>query len=120
MRAARRAVDAAKRAISVNPGDSRALQHGALALWHLGQTAESEEWAERAVEVDPNEVTMLYNMACLSVLSGNPERALDLLERAADAGWSRPEWASQDPDLASIRSNPRYIRLLARFEKPKA
>jgi serine/threonine protein kinase/tetratricopeptide (TPR) repeat protein len=114
-RAANLCVDAARRAISVNPGDSRALQYGALALWNLGEAAESKAWIDRAAEVDPNEISSLYNVACLAALTGSPERALDLLERAVDLGWSRPEWLRSDPDLASVRAHPGYESLLARL-----
>jgi len=115
-RAATRAIEAAKRAISVNPGDSRALQLGAIALFNVGEAGTSKEWADRALEVDPDEVSTLYNVACLSVLAGDSTRAFDLLERAVELGWSRPEWLRQDPDLAPLRGEPRYERLLSRLD----
>jgi serine/threonine protein kinase/tetratricopeptide (TPR) repeat protein len=114
-RAATRCVEAAKRAIAVNPGDSRALQLGALALLDLGEKELSKEWADRAIEVDPDEISTLYNIACLFSISGDPERALDLLERAVDLGWSRAEWLKEDPDFTSVHGNPRYEALLKRL-----
>jgi adenylate cyclase len=114
-RAARRCIDAAKRAIAVNPGDSRALYMGALALHDLDENELSKEWADRAIEVDPDEVGTLYNIACLAAISGDGERALDLLERAVDLGWARAEWLRADPDFASVRDNPRYEALLKRL-----
>jgi tetratricopeptide (TPR) repeat protein len=118
MRNSRRCLEAAKRAISVNPGDSRALQYAALAYFHLGNNAEAKQMADRAVEVDPNEISALYNIACLTSLLGNPDRALDLLDRAIDLGWCRPEWLRNDPDLASVRLHPGYSALVGRIEKP--
>jgi serine/threonine protein kinase/tetratricopeptide (TPR) repeat protein len=117
-RAAERCVEAAKRAIAVNPGDSRALQMGALALQSLGEGTTSREWADRAIEVDPNEISTHYNVACLFSVAGDHERALDLLNRAVDLGWSRPEWLRQDPDFAALRENPLFQRLLSRLEGP--
>jgi len=114
-RAANRCVDAAKRAIAVNPGDSRALQLGALALHDLGEHEQSKEWADRAIEVDPDEISTLYNIACLFAISGEPERALDLLERAVELGWARAEWLRADPDFTSVHDNPRYKALLERL-----
>jgi adenylate cyclase len=115
-RAAKRTMEAAKRAIAVSPGDSRALQMGAIALQNLGETEMAREWADRAIEVDPNEVSTLYNVACLNALTGQPEKALDLLNRAVDLGWSRPEWLRQDPDFVSLRDLPGYALLLSRLE----
>jgi TolB-like protein/Flp pilus assembly protein TadD len=115
-RAATRAIEAAKRATAANPSDSRALQMGAMALFHLGDVAMSKEWADRAVEIDANEISTLYNVACLSVMNGDKERAFELLDRAITLGWSRPEWLRQDPDLAPLRDDPRYERLIARIE----
>jgi serine/threonine protein kinase/Flp pilus assembly protein TadD len=117
-RASKRCLEAAKRAIAVNPGDSRALQMGALALQNLGEGTTSREWADRAIEADPNEISTHYNVACLFSLAGDYERALDLLNRAIDLGWSRPEWLRQDPDFAALRENPRFQRLLSRLEGP--
>ncbi|MEO7502312.1 MAG: protein kinase [Gemmatimonadaceae bacterium] len=114
-RAANRCIDAARRAIAVNPGDSRALQLGALALHTLGNNDEAKEWADRAIAVDPNEISTLYNIACFFSISGDGERALDLLERAVDLGWSRAEWLKADPDFASVHGNPRYEALLKRL-----
>ncbi|MFN2602552.1 MAG: protein kinase [Gemmatimonadaceae bacterium] len=117
-RNSRRALEAAKRAIAVNPGDSRALQYAALSSFHLGNIAEAKHMADRAAEVDPNEISALYNIACLTSLIGNPDRALDLLDKAVDLGWCRPEWLRNDPDLASVRAHPGYSALLARIDKP--
>ncbi len=117
IRSGQRALDAAKRAISVSPGDSRALQYAALANFHLGNIDEAKKWADRAVEVDPNEISALYNIACLNSLIGNADRAIDLLDKAIDLGWCRPEWLKNDPDLASVRAHPAYPDLLERIEK---
>lgn len=114
-RAANRCVDAAKRTIAVNPGDSRALQLGAVALHGLGEHELSKEWADRAIEVDPDEISTLYNVACLFSMSGDAERALDLLERAVELGWARAEWLRADPDFTTVQDHPRYKALLKRL-----
>jgi adenylate cyclase len=119
-RMARKAVDSARRSIAGNPGDTRAMQLGAIAAMTLGQDQQARTWAERALEVDPNEVATLYNVACLSVRLGDHERALDLLERAVSLGWSRAEWLRQDPDVAPVREQPRFKALVARLESDAA
>jgi hypothetical protein len=55
-----------------------------------------------------------YNAACCHARLGDRERALDLLEKVAEvfrgdrSGWVR------DPDLAALRHEPRFQRLVAR------
>jgi adenylate cyclase len=114
-RAATRSIEAAKRAVAVNPGDARALQYAALGSFKLGDIEGAKDYAARAVEIDPNEISTLYNVACLSSLIGDTDRAFELLNRAIDLGWSRPEWLKQDPDLVSVRDDPRYADLLKRL-----
>ncbi len=119
-RTAERAVEVARRVISGNPGETRAMQHGALALVRLGQPDQARVWAERALSVDPNEVATLYNVACMSLQLGDVERAFDLLERAVELGWSRAEWLRQDPDFASVRDHPRFLEVLKRLDEHAA
>jgi serine/threonine protein kinase/tetratricopeptide (TPR) repeat protein len=115
-RTAERAVEVARRVIAGNPGESRAMQHGAISLVRLGQPDQARIWAERALAVDPNEVGTLYNVACMSLQLGDADRALDLLERAVELGWSRAEWLRQDPDFASVRDHPRFLAVLKRLD----
>ena len=57
--------------------------------------------------------TDTYNRACLEAIAGNPEIALDHLEKAlAQSPGLRP-WAAQDPDLASLHDHPRFQALIA-------
>ena len=115
-RTSSRAMDAAERALAADPGDARALYLGAGALTLLGRDDEANQWALRAEEVHLNDTPTLYNLACFHALAGRGDKALDLLERAAELGWNRSEWASYDADLDSIHSNPRFVRLLQKLK----
>jgi tetratricopeptide (TPR) repeat protein len=59
-----------------------------------------------------------YNVACLLALANRPEEALGYLERHVNEHVPRkrrtPEkrYASRDPDLASLRRLPEFIRLV--------
>ena len=62
---------------------------------------------------------LYYNLACTHALLGDTERALDYLERelqenlSSEAARDRQrEWAREDPDLQSLRQDPRFQRLL--------
>ena len=110
--ASRRGLAAAERALAINAGESRALSLGAGELQALGETARSEEWARRAVQSDPTNPLMFYNIGCLHALGGNRGLALDHLERAMELGMRNRDWLMTDPDLDLIRDDPRFAALL--------
>ncbi|MSR62267.1 MAG: hypothetical protein EXS08_07470 [Planctomycetes bacterium] len=63
--------------------------------------------------------SLYYNIACTYALLGAKEPALDYLERdfhenhpTPGALAQRREWARKDPDLAPLRADPRFLRLL--------
>jgi len=53
-----------------------------------------------------------YNTACIYAKLGHPERALDLLEKAADSGARNKRYWETDSDFASIREHPRFKAML--------
>jgi len=60
-----------------------------------------------------------YNLACTHALLGDKDLALDFLERDFAANYPttgararQREWARKDPDLSSLRGEPRFTRLL--------
>jgi serine/threonine protein kinase/tetratricopeptide (TPR) repeat protein len=107
-----RMVKAAERAIMLNPGDSRALYLGAINLERLGESARAEEWANRALRLDPSHPVMLYNLACFHSVAGRVDVAIDHVERALDLGFLHREWYMTDSDLANIRDLPRFKQLI--------
>lgn len=61
-----------------------------------------------------------YNLACTYALLGDRERALDLLQRELEENHPSPGsleqqkgWAREDPDLESLRDDPRFQHLVA-------
>jgi adenylate cyclase len=111
--ATKRGIAAAERALALNPGDSRALYLGAMELHVLGDTARADDWARRAVQSDPTNPLMLYNIGCLYAVAGKPGLALDHLERAMELGMRNRDWLMTDPDLSSLREDPRFTALLS-------
>jgi mannose-6-phosphate isomerase-like protein (cupin superfamily) len=88
--------------------------------WELGFRAAQMEPREAVAYVEqhmgeyPEMAATHYNLACFRALAGDPEGALDALERAAemDADAVR-RWAENDSDLDSIRDDPRFQELIA-------
>jgi adenylate cyclase len=99
-----------------NPYDVRAISVGASALCGLDEDARALEWADRALMMDPDEATVLYNVACAYALLQEKQKALDCLEKALQQGFCNTGWLANDPDLDSVRRLPRYQALMDDFE----
>lgn len=103
-----RALAVAETHMDLNPDDPRAATMRAVSLCRIGRPEEGLEWAERALELDPDDAGVRYNAACLFALEGQAERALDCIEAAIQRGFTNREWFEKDPDLASLRDHPRF------------
>lgn len=101
--------------MELNPDDPRAATIRAVALRRLGRTEDGLRWAERALEIDPEDAGVRYNVACLYSLAGKVDEAIGLLEEAFARGFRNKEWFEKDPDLAPIRDDPRFQELLAQI-----
>ena len=109
----RTALEVAERHMDLNPDDPRAATMRAVSLCRLGKPDEGEVWAEKALEIDPSDAGVRYNVSCLFALEGKSERAIDCLQEAIAAGFGLRDWIRQDPDLASLRGEPRFEQLVS-------
>ena len=112
--AAERGLARAKRTLELNPDDVRALYLGAVALCNIGRLTEGREWAERALALEPDEPSVLYNVACFYTRAREYERAIDLLERAVLPGSANRVWIEHDSDLDDLRELPRFKAYMER------
>ena len=55
---------AVEKHLELNPDDARALHLGAGSLILVGEPEVAEQWLKRALEIDPNDSVVLYNVAC--------------------------------------------------------
>lgn len=108
----RAAVEAVARHMELNPDDPRAATMRAVALYRTGRREEGLEWGLRAVEIDPEDAGVRYNLACLYAVAGEVERSLDMLEAAVRVGFGNRPWLERDPDLNAVRDHPRFAALL--------
>lgn len=108
----RAALEAAAAHMELNPDDSRAATFQAVSHGRLGNREEGFQWAERALAMDPSDAGVKYNVACFYAIEGESERAIDILEQAVIAGFSRRGWVENDPDLDSLRDYDRFKSLL--------
>jgi tetratricopeptide (TPR) repeat protein len=87
---------------------------------HLDRNAEAARSYERAFElgIPPGRSTRgiaWYNLACAYARLGQADRAIAALEQAFSEGVNERRTYEQDSDLASLRSNPRFVALLGRM-----
>jgi len=95
-----------------HPNDARALALGAAAMQVIGNSKKAELWAERAIAVDPDNESTLYNIACTYALAGKLDRAMDLIERCIHSN----SWIKNDSDLDPLREMPRFKAFVAGLE----
>jgi len=111
----RRALAGLRRQAELEPDNPRVFYLAAGAHARLGDLQAGREAMDKALGLRPDDYGTLYNGACFYSQAGDHERALDLLERAIQAGVGYPDWIEHDPDLAALRGLPRYRELVARF-----
>ena len=94
--------------LELNPDDARAANLAAGVYGSLGEAENAIKYGERSLAIDPEDPMLLYNVACMYASLGRTDQAISCLERAVDKGFGHKEWIDNDPDLNSIRSNPKY------------
>jgi len=111
----RRALSGLKRQAELEPDNPRVHYLAAGAYARIGDVQAGRQAMEHALQLRPDDYGTLYNGACFYSLAGEHERALELLERAVQAGVGYPDWIEHDPDLLPLRELPRFRELLARL-----
>jgi adenylate cyclase len=115
-RAARTCLERTERAIAKEPTNGPALAMGANALSMFGEKERAREWINRALLLDPDNLSMRYNLACsLALELGDPEGALEALQPYFERVQSRTHirHLESDPDFNSIRDHPRFQEMFA-------
>jgi adenylate cyclase len=112
-RLAKQAVERVERHVEDYPDNSRAFYLGAGALLTLGQEKRARAWAQRALNVDPNDPAIRYNLGCFYARAGDPDKAFECLEGSITSS----TWIENDADLDSLREDPRYRRLLEKLDE---
>ena len=70
----------AEKVLAHDPNNGSAMGHGSDALAVLGQRERAKDWMDRALLIDPENMTMRYNFACaLANHLNDKEAALEML-----------------------------------------
>jgi len=94
------------------PDDVRARILLACDLAILGQSDEAAQHVKIAVAMRPTDANVLYNAACAYGLMRMKKEALSTFRRCIEAGYHNAGWATKDPDLAILRDDPEFLKLV--------
>lgn len=110
--AARRAVAIAEKVLELQPDETRALYLTATPLMRIGREEQAHQWVDRALFIEPDDPSVLYNIACFYAQTGEIDKALDCLERASLPGMANKSWIQNDSDLDPLRDHDRFKKIL--------
>jgi serine/threonine protein kinase/predicted esterase/tetratricopeptide (TPR) repeat protein len=98
------------------------FQDGVTAL-QAGHVDVAERRFEQCLALRPSRSICAYNAACARAMAGDVAAALDWLERAVALGFAARDDAASllrfDPDIAAVRGDARFARLVAEVERSR-
>jgi adenylate cyclase len=104
-----------------HPADVYARTLFAANLIHFGDVSAGLAQAERSVLAAPDDGRIRYNVACAFARAGELERAIHELEEGVRRVPSYiSDWPVRDPDMASLWSHPKFIRMFGTAANPGA
>jgi eukaryotic-like serine/threonine-protein kinase len=87
----------------------------AIGLAQSGERGAGIAQAERALAEAPEDGRVHYNAACTFAHAGEAERAIDQLRVMVEMVPSYlTDWVRRDPDFASLREHPEFVRMFGR------
>jgi serine/threonine protein kinase/cytochrome c-type biogenesis protein CcmH/NrfG len=107
-----RSVTVLEQQIEWVPEDTRARILLACRYAKLGRRNEAIRELERVPVLASTDSHTIYNMACTYGLLRMKKEALNILEKAVQAGYTEWDLASRDPDFAWLRNEPEFRRVL--------
>lgn len=104
-------------ALRLDPESVEALRFLGNAYTKVGRLEDGLVVDRRLAELRPQDGRVRYNLACSCALCGRKDEAFELLHQARDLGFRDGALVRSDPDLESIRDDPRFREVLARFDE---
>jgi serine/threonine protein kinase/Tfp pilus assembly protein PilF len=95
-----------------HPDDARAHVFYAMDLATAKQFDKAKSETAKAIELNPTDILMLYNVACFYSVMDEKQMAIETLKKAITAGYKAYDWMERDVDLDNIRNEPEYIELM--------
>lgn len=105
--------DAAQQAQIERARRYAALQQKVFEAFAAKQYEQALAACDELIVAFPKDASALYNRACALARLGRPEDAITAVETAIGAGYADAAHIRSDPDLESLRDDPRLARMLA-------
>jgi adenylate cyclase len=117
-RAARVTLERAEKALTADRNNGFVISFGVSALAALGESERAREWMNRALLIDPDNLLMRYNFACmLSAFLKETDAAIEMITPVFEAmAINLLNGARVDPDLDPLRGDPRFQTMFAAAE----
>ena len=102
----------ADRAVTADPTWPDARRCRAIIRARRGDFTGAQADVNWCLKLEPATGATLYTAACVAARAAEAEQAVEFLRRAFAEGYGRDR-AEIDPDLAALRRDPRFVRVLA-------
>jgi len=108
----------AQKALAQDPSNGAAMGFCCYALALLGQAESAKGWMSRALLIDPDNMNMRYNFACtLATQLNDADGAIALLGPLFEKiSVGLLNHSKADPDMDSLRGDPRFAAMVAAAE----
>ena len=109
-------INRAKKQYRLNPTDRRLLSFTSGSLYEIGEKEEAFKWINKAMELYPEDISVLVNGAGLFAKAHDHAKALSLLEKVVNKGYGKRDWIENDSDYDSLRNDPTFKVLLDKMQ----
>jgi adenylate cyclase len=113
-RVGKTAVEQIEKVLASNADNGAALAFGAMCLAAVGNLERAQEWVQRCLLVDPENLQMRYNLAWgFNKVLGDRQTAIEMLRPVFDkAGANIIRLAANDPNLDNLRNDQHFREML--------